>query len=132
MTREETCRLFRGVVSQYLKGNPVVFARYEAHVERCPVCSELVARHNADNPPQLFEAQIEVPRIPGYEIVELLGEGGMGTVYRARSQSLNRVEAVKVIRAGMDTAVQRQRFLSEARTVAKLSHPHIVQVYAVS
>jgi serine/threonine-protein kinase len=65
-----------------------------------------------------------------YEIVSLLGQGGMGSVYRARDLTLDRAVAIKVISGDVATNPQlKERFLLEARTVAKLRHPHIVAVY---
>ena len=68
-----------------------------------------------------------VKNIPGYEVLELLGEGGMGMVYKARQKSLDRVVALKVLppQAAKETAFIK-RFYSEARTVAKLNHENII------
>lgn len=68
--------------------------------------------------------------VPGYQILDLLGRGGMGVVYRARQVALDRIVALKTIllaHLGNETAVQR--FEREARAVARLSHPHIVAAY---
>ncbi|MFN0097948.1 MAG: protein kinase domain-containing protein [Gemmatimonadaceae bacterium] len=66
-----------------------------------------------------------------YAIEGLLGQGGMGSVYRARDITLDRAVAIKVISGDVATNPQlRDRFLLEARTVAKLRHPNIVAVYA--
>jgi serine/threonine protein kinase len=66
--------------------------------------------------------------IPGYDLLERIGEGGMGTVYRARQLSLQRTVAVKVLHstAGARTA---QDFQRESRLLAALSHPDIVAIY---
>jgi serine/threonine protein kinase/Tfp pilus assembly protein PilF len=73
-----------------------------------------------------------VPEIPGYEILGELGRGAMGVVYKALQVRLNRQVAIKMILAGdhadPDTHV---RFLAEAETIARLQHPHIVQIYAI-
>lgn len=71
-----------------------------------------------------------VPAIPEFEIVEELGRGGMGVVYKAHQPKLNRLVALKVIGAGaMARAVDLARFESEAKAVAKLHHRHIVQIH---
>ncbi len=72
----------------------------------------------------------EWPRLPDLEIVEVLGAGGMGVVYKARQASLDRFVAVKMLRdAALGDAEQRERFQQEARAVARLRHPNLVQVY---
>ena len=68
-------------------------------------------------------------RISHYEIVRVLGRGGMGTVYLAMDPGLRRHVALKVLRADSDD--QRERFRREARIVARLQHPNIVAIYAV-
>ena len=64
-----------------------------------------------------------------YRIEEKIGEGGMGVVYRAVDERLQRVIALKVLRFRLMDAQYRSRLLSEARTTAALSHPNIVTVY---
>ena len=72
----------------------------------------------------------EVPQSIGhYELLEKLGQGGMGIVYRARHTRLGRIVALKIIRAGRffsDTDVLR--FMQEARAAGSLDHPAIVPV----
>lgn len=71
-------------------------------------------------------------QIPGYRIMRRLGLGGMATVYLAMQESLRRPVAVKVLaseRAPSDELVRR--FEYEARTIARLDHPHIVSIYDV-
>ncbi len=67
---------------------------------------------------------------PDLEILELLGRGGMGVVYRARQKQLDRTVALKILspKFGSDPAFA-ERFAREARAMARLNHPHIVAVY---
>ncbi|MCI0456688.1 MAG: serine/threonine-protein kinase [Gemmataceae bacterium] len=73
-----------------------------------------------------------LPRVENYEILHLLGRGGMGTVYKARQVSLDRVVALKMIRADLGAGEEeRARFHIEAESAARLQHPNIIQVYEV-
>ncbi|MBE2214420.1 MAG: serine/threonine protein kinase, partial [Opitutaceae bacterium] len=70
------------------------------------------------------------PHFPQLEILELIGQGGMGAVYRARQPALDRLVALKILRPrpGADAAFA-ERFAREARALAKLAHPNIVGVH---
>src|SRR5262249_12440250 len=69
------------------------------------------------------------PELPGLRIVEVLGAGGMGVVYKAWQPSLDRYVAVKMLRnTTLAESGMRERFTREARAVAKLQHPNLVQV----
>lgn len=70
------------------------------------------------------------PHFPNLEILELVGRGGMGIVYKARQKDLDRLVALKVLspKIGQDPAFA-DRFTREARAMAMLSHPHVVTVY---
>lgn len=69
------------------------------------------------------------PTIQGYEILSLLGEGGMGAVYKARDKKLDRLVALKVINEQSTGKNREARFHVEAQAVARLQHPHIVQIF---
>src|SRR6476469_7787462 len=68
-------------------------------------------------------------QIGSYRIEAQLGEGGMGTVYRALDTKLNRPVAIKVLSDELADAAARRRFQREAQTASSLNHPHIVTVY---
>ncbi len=72
-----------------------------------------------------------VPDIPGYTILEQLGRGGMGVVYKAKQDALGRVVAIKMVLESHAQGESRVRFLTEAESVARFHHPNIVQIYEI-
>lgn len=68
-----------------------------------------------------------------YEILDMIGSGGMAVVYKARCNRLNRLVAIKILKADLSQDAEfRRRFHAESQAVAMLSHPNIVSVYDVS
>lgn len=79
------------------------------------------SRHRACQP---------LPTIQGYELLEEIGRGGMGVVYKARQLQFDRIVAVKMIRLGQFASpAEIQRFAKEAEAIARLQHPGVVPVY---
>jgi len=80
-----------------------------------------------------FKQGGHVERIGHYKIVSELGRGGMGVVYKAHEESLNRYVAIKMLGEHLEEDDEYvQRFVREAQSAAALSHPNIVQIYTIS
>jgi WD40 repeat protein/serine/threonine protein kinase len=93
-----------------------------------PISRDLPTIADIDRPAALADGGT----VPGYEILEVLGRGGMGVVYKARQVHLNRLVALKMILSGAHAGpVELARFRREAEAVAQLQHPNIVQIYEV-
>lgn len=72
-------------------------------------------------------------KLEKYEVLDEIGHGGMATVYRARDSALDRLVALKVLHPHLQrTSEARARFSREARSVARLRHPHILEIYDYS
>ncbi len=93
--------------------------RPDAHDDRSQIPQFLAAI----SPQQL------AARLPNLEVTELLGQGGMGVVYKGRQVFLDRPVAIKVIRPDFNSPERQRNFIHEARSLAKLAHPYIVNVF---
>jgi tetratricopeptide (TPR) repeat protein/tRNA A-37 threonylcarbamoyl transferase component Bud32 len=122
--------------STNLAGNRTGPAAPETRFVACddaPVAQTLLP--SVPPPPSSLPARPGLRRavdVEGYEILGELGRGGMGVVYKARHLKLNRIVALKMIRAGGQAGREElMRFRIEAEAVARMQHPNIVQVFEV-
>jgi hypothetical protein len=112
------------------------------HVESCSTCGAAlealdgsadpliaVLRKSDGSVDHVPKAPASKPAVPGYEILAVLGEGGMGVVYWARHLRLDRAVALKQIRGNDDRVIPRLH--AEALALSRLQHPNIVQIYEV-
>ncbi len=93
--------------------------------------SQLKGGKTEPQAPSLDAKGNRLPVVPGYEILGELGRGGMGVVYRARQQGLGRIVALKMVLNSQASSEELDRFLLEAKAVAIVEHPNIVQIYDV-
>ncbi|MEW6074588.1 MAG: serine/threonine-protein kinase [Planctomycetota bacterium] len=114
------------VLASLFPGHERTVARYcEAGRRLCEMREVLAAERCAWRRPRPGE------RIGDFVLEEVLGEGGMGVVHRARQVSLgDRAVALKLLPLGGQTAARRERFRKEARAASSLSHPHLAAVHA--
>ena len=113
--------------------------RVEAHLASCTTCTDLTTWAAADMaarsrpsgaPPQIIGGLPVGSSVERYQILDVIGRGGMGEVYAAYHPDLERRIALKIVHeAGARGEGRRARLLREARAIARLSHPNVVTVY---
>lgn len=125
LSADRVCRTCGGVLEPHTAGDRCVKCAMESARRAAP--ATVVMSPGGSSP----EAQLlDVPVIHQIEILGVIGQGGMGAVYKARQTHLDRIVAVKVIRLDIrgDLGIQ-ERFEREARALARLNHPNIVTVH---
>ncbi|QEL18572.1 serine/threonine-protein kinase [Limnoglobus roseus] len=131
---------------------PVDGDRVTAHLEDCPACEAVLKNLDArqEDVTRILRRgrNLSVPHLPAagpsapmgpaagdviagrYELVERLGEGGMGTVWRAdQREPVKRPVAIKLVKPGMDSQQVLARFEAERQVLARMDHPHIARVF---
>ena len=93
--------------------------------------SSLVVKSRQVRSPDAVGQPIDLPAdAPDYELLDIIGEGGMGVVYAAKQSAIARTVAVKMLKgANKHTLEQREKFISEAVVTGELDHPNIVPIY---
>ena len=100
----------------------------QSHLDRCSTCVEWVAA--ACSVVQAEGRDAEAPPTHRYQVLEVLGRGGMGVVYRATDSVLEREVALKELRSSLlDAPGMRDRLARESKAMAALRHPNVVTVY---
>jgi len=113
---------------------PTCQSPFDDLADFCPQCGaaalDAEPREDIDAQSSSVRQQVQDALGAEYKLLNLLGSGGMGVVYLARQQGLERLVAVKVLSPSIAASESRERFRREARMAAGLTHPGILPVYA--
>ncbi len=121
LTPEELCR-----------DCPELLPEVADKIRKLKAINDRLQAATLDVPARAPAAAGPLPAVPGYELLGVLGRGGMGVVYKARHLKLDRLVALKMVLAGAHAGpAERARFQREVEAVARLQHPHVVQIYEV-
>ncbi len=132
----QACELPRQEWAGFLSassGDPEIASRVLAMLEEDANASSILDQGVASAAAAIMEPEGEIswpmPDFGPYRILRVLGEGGMGVVYLARREDLNKLAAIKVLRDAWMSPSRRKRFAEEQRTLASLEHPSIARLY---
>lgn len=96
----------------------------------CPRCLMMVGLDSNQTDATLTPVAVDPDRIPGFEIIRMIGRGGMGAVFEARQERLDRTVAIKILAPEIQHRPGfAERFRREARTMAGLNHPNLVSIH---
>src|SRR5579883_2553754 len=142
-----SCARCATILEELQVKDTVVFRLRRSSADK-PVVDEAVCAQLAEQARAILEAEsvpatvngtgaaevLPVPRLPAvfgpYLLLERIGQGGMGIVYKARQETLKRLVALKMIRAGSyASAEERLRFQREGEAIARIRHGHVVQIH---
>ncbi|MCI0682955.1 MAG: protein kinase [Gemmataceae bacterium] len=105
---------------------------WSANDDHADDTAPLADRPHRSTPEGLLPDESPLPEIPGYDILDEIGRGGMGVIYKARRRLDDCLVALKMISSGeFASHDELARFRTEAQAIVQLQHPHIVQVYEV-
>lgn len=109
-----------------------ILSQHSAFGTEMPTLSDASASALDDGRPASEPTESRLPRIGSYQILQEIGRGGMGVVYKARQANLSRIVVIKMILAGEHASLkERARLRIEAEAAAQLLHPNVVQVFEI-
>lgn len=115
LNQEQASSIFESAIAQHLQPCDYALKHGQIQLSDADIIETMLGQDKA---------------IPGYEIIDLLGRGGMGVVFHARQLSLGREVALKtILLSQLSNPVSAQRFEHEARTLASVTHPNIVTAF---
>lgn len=132
----ESCPSYDELLAYMRSEGDGATSQVETHVDNCTACLQTLERIAKASEAKLEDYQVHepaIPKIPGFDLLERIGRGGYGTVWKARQINLKRIVAIKILRLDGESASRSlQKFVREAEIIAKIDHPNIVKILDVS
>ena len=117
---------------KWIQWQQLIDTRGESPPDTDATCGKHAALNQPGATIRKSAAMDSFPPVPGYQIIQEIGRGGMGVVYLARHDELDRCVAIKMLLHGALSGPERlARFRTEARTIARLNHPNIIHIYEI-